>query len=389
MIRLADRMNRLGTESAFEVLARAKALEAEGRSVVHLEIGEPDFDTPENVVEAGVKALREGWTHYGPAAGLPQVREAVADEMKRTRGIDVGPEDVVVFPGGKPCMSYLMEALIQDGDDVIYPNPGFPIYESMIEFTGGRAVPLPLLEEKDFEFDAATVAELITPQTRLLILNSPCNPTGGVLSRDLLEAVAEIVKEKDVFVLSDEIYSRILYGEEFFSITQVPGMLERTCILDGFSKTYSMTGWRMGYGVMPVELAERITQIAINYNSCTASFSQIAGVEALTGDQTAVTKMVDAFDRRRKLIVDGLNALPGVSCRMPRGAFYVFPNIRETGLGAKELSSRLLDEAGVAVLPGTAFGAHGEGYLRLSFANSEENIEEALRRMGDFLKANA
>ena len=383
--RLADRMSRLGTESAFEVLARAKKLEAQGKHIIHLQIGEPDFDTPANVVEAGIKALREGWTHYGPAAGLPQLREAVAAEMRRTRGIEVAAENVVVFPGAKPCMSYLLEALIQEGDEVIYPNPGFPIYESMIRFTGGKAVPLPLLIENDFSFDVDAVEARITPKTRLLIINSPGNPTGGVVPRRTIEAVARLCIERNIFVLSDEIYSRVLYQPEYFSITQVPGMLERTCILDGFSKTYSMTGWRLGYGVMPTALAERLTQLAINYNSCVAGFTQLAGVEALTGDQSAVRSMVTEFDRRRKLIVAGLNAIKGVRCLEPRGAFYVFPSIVGTGMKARELADRLLNEAGVAVLPGTSFGAHGEGHLRLSFANSAANLELALERMRGLL----
>ena len=382
-IRFADRMSRLGTESAFEVLARAKALEAQGKDIIHLEIGEPDFETPPNVIEAGIQALRDGWTHYNPAAGLPQLREAVAAEMKRTRGIEVGPENVVVFPGAKPTMSYLLQALVQSGDEVIYPNPGFPIYESMIEFLGATAVPVPLLQERGFAFDAATIESLITPATRMIILNSPCNPTGGGLSRELLTEVAEIVqRHPQIFVLADEIYSRILYDDvSFFSITQVDGMLERTCILDGFSKTYSMTGWRLGYAVCPVEVAERLTQLAINYNSCTAAFTQIAGAEALTGDQSAVDAMVAEFDARRKIIVQGLNAIDGISCRMPVGAFYVFPDIRETGVDSRQLADRCLMEAGVAVLPGTAFGRYGEGFLRLSFAASREDIERALERI--------
>ncbi len=385
-LKFADRMNRLGTESAFEVLARAKALEADGKDIIHLEIGEPDYDTPANIVEAGAKALRDGFTHYGPAAGLPEFRQAIANEINQTRGIAVGPENVVVFPGAKPVMSYLMLALIGEGDEVIYPNPGFPIYESMIEFLGGKAVPLPLLEDKGFGFDAATVEALITDKTKLIILNSPGNPTGGALSDELLREVAEICKKHDVFVLADEIYSRILYGDtSFFSITKVDGMLDRTCILDGFSKTYSMTGWRLGYGVMPVALAERMTQIAINFNSCTASFTQIAGIEALTGDQGPVEEMVAEFEARSKLIVDGLNALPGVRCALPGGAFYVFPNIEGTGRDAATLANSILYDAGVAVLPGTAFGKHGEGFLRLSFANSRENISRALDRIAKVL----
>lgn len=384
--RFAARIGRLGTESAFEVLARAKALEAQGKSVVHLEIGEPDFDTPENVIDAAVGALRSGWTHYTPAAGIPEMREAIAKYTAATRKIDVSADNVVVFPGAKPTMSYLILALIDPGDEVIYPNPGFPIYESMIEFAGGKAVPLPLLEDHDFGFDASTVEKLITPKTKLLILNSPGNPTSGVLSKKLVTEVAELAKKHDIFVLSDEIYSRIVYdGQEVFSIASLPGMAERTCILDGFSKTYSMTGWRLGYGVMPKDIAQCLTKLAINFTSCTAAFSQKAGVEALTGSQVAVDRMVTEFDARRRLIVDGLNRLKGVRCRMPGGAFYAFPNITGTGMSSKDISNRLLNEAGVAVLPGTAFGKYGEGFIRLSFATSQTNIREALGRMERFL----
>jgi aspartate aminotransferase len=378
-------MGRLGTESAFEVLQRAKALEAQGKSIVHMEIGEPDFDTPSNVIDAAVGALKSGWTHYTPAAGIPQLRETIAAYTRKTRGIDVTAENVVVFPGAKPTMSYLILAMIDPGDEVIYPNPGFPIYESMIEFAGGKAVPVPLLEDRDFGFDASTVASLITPKTKMIILNSPGNPTGGVLSKELITEVAALAKKHDIFVLADEIYSRILYdGGKFFSITQVPGMFERTCILDGFSKTYSMTGWRLGWAVLPKEVAQRLTQLAINFTSCTAAFSQIAGVEALEGDQASVDRMCAEFDARRRLIVDGLNKIPGVRCRKPGGAFYVFPNISGTGLKSKEFSDRLLNEGGVAALPGTAFGRFGEGFLRLSFATSQDKIEEALERMAKF-----
>jgi aspartate/methionine/tyrosine aminotransferase len=382
----ASRMNRLGTETAFEVLARAKALEAQGRDIVHLEIGEPDFDTPENIIEAGVKAMRGGQTHYVAAAGMPELRDAVAAEMKRTRGLDVGRENVVVFPGGKPTMSYLILALINEGDEVIYPNPGFPIYESMIEFVGAKAVPLPLLEDQGFGFDAAAIEERITERTRMLIINSPGNPTAGVLEPELLDQVAEIAVKHNLFVLSDEIYSRLLFdGREHHSIATRPGMAERTCILDGFSKTYSMTGWRLGYGVMPEEVAQRVTQIGINFHSCTAAFTQLAGVEALTGPQDSVETMRSTFEGRRDFIVDGLNALPGFRCISPAGAFYAFPNIEGTGKPAKELADLILNEAGVAVLPGTAFGAHGEGFLRLSFANSRENIALALERIAGVL----
>lgn len=385
-IPLAERMGRLGTETAFEVLARAKALEAQGRDIIHLEIGEPDFDTPENIVEAGVKALRTGHTHYVPAAGIPELRDAVAAEMKRTRGLDATREQVVVFPGGKPTMSYLILALINEGDEVIYPNPGFPIYESMIEFVGAKAVPLPLTEDSGFGFSAEAIEERITDRTRMLIINSPGNPTAGVLEPELLDQVAEIAVKHDLFVLSDEIYSRLLFdGREHHSIATRPGMAERTCILDGFSKTYSMTGWRLGYGVMPEDVAQRVTQIGINFHSCTAAFTQLAGVEALTGPQESVETMRATFEKRRDFIVDGLNALPGVRCISPGGAFYAFPNIEGTGKNARELADTILNDAGVAVLPGTAFGAHGEGFLRLSFANSRENIAQALERIAGVL----
>jgi aspartate aminotransferase len=383
--RLAARMSRLGTESAFEVLARAKALEAQGRHVIHLEIGEPDFATPEAVVEAGVRALREGYTHYTPSPGIAPLREAVAAEMMRTRGLAVSPEQVVVTPGAKPILFFVLLALVDHGDEVICPDPGFPIYESMIRYAGGVVVPAALPEDNSFRLDFETLHRAVTPRTKLIILNSPANPTGGVLDQEDLRRIAEVVVEHDIFVLADEIYSRLIYDGEHHSIAGFPGMAERTIILDGFSKTYAMTGWRLGYGVMPLGLVPHISRLMVNSNSCTAGFTQLAGVEALTGDQTSVDRMRAEFRRRRDVIVAGLNALPGVRCAMPNGAFYAFPNITATGLTAKDLADRLLNEAGVATLAGTSFGPAGEGYLRLSYANSVENIQEALARMGNLL----
>ncbi|MFN3928549.1 MAG: pyridoxal phosphate-dependent aminotransferase, partial [Thermoflexus sp.] len=375
-MRLAQRMSRLGTETAFEVLARAKALEAQGKEIIHLEIGEPDFDTPAHIKAAAVRALDEGYTHYTPAAGIPALREAIADYIRRTRGIPVGPENVVVVPGGKPIMFFAILALVEEGDEVIYPNPGFPIYESMIRFVGGHPVPLRLRMDNEFRVDVEELARLITPRTRMLILNSPANPTGGVLTREDLAAIAELCLKHDLVVLSDEIYSRIIYEGEHVSIASFPGMLERTIILDGFSKTYAMTGWRLGYGVMPEPLAEALTRLMINSNSCTAAFTQIAGITALTGPQDDVDRMVAAFRERREVIVEGLNRIPGFRCLKPKGAFYAFPNIEGTGWPSRELAAYLLEEAGVAVLSGTAFGEYGEGFLRLSFANSVENIQK-------------
>ena len=380
-MKLAQRMSRLGTETAFEVLAKAKALEAQGREIIHLEIGEPDFNTPANVVEAGIAGLRNGQTHYTPAAGVLPLRQTIADEVAKTRGIPVHPDQVVVVPGGKPIMFYAMLALCEAGDEVIYPNPGFPIYESMIRFSGATAVPIPLRMENDFGLDVAELRSLITDRTRLIILNSPANPTGGVLSSADLAQVAETALDRGIPVLSDEIYCRILYEGEFASIASIPGMAEQTIILDGFSKTYAMTGWRLGYGVMPVELARQITKLMVNSNSCTAAFTQTAGIEALSGPQESVEAMVAAFRRRRDLIVDGLNRIPGFRCLTPKGAFYVFPNIEGTGRHSQELADMLLYEAGVAALSGTCFGAYGEGFLRFSYANSEENLAKALDRI--------
>jgi len=387
-MKLAERMQRIGVESAFEVLVRARALEAKGRSVIHLEIGEPDFPTPLHIVEAAKKALDDGWTHYGPTQGFPELREAIAAYISRTRKIRVGPEHVSVVPGGKPIIFFSMLALLEPGDEVIYPNPGFPIYESMIRFAGGKAVPYGLREDQDFDVNVDEVVQKISRHTRLIILNSPHNPTGGVMSRAALARLAAALAEREIFVLSDEIYSRLIYEGEHASLAQFPGMKDWTIILNGFSKTYAMTGWRMGYGVMRADLARQIALLMTNSNSCTASFSQVAGVEALRGPQDAVASMREEFRRRREVIVEGLNRIPGFRCRQPHGAFYAFPNIKQTGKTARELADALLSEAGVACLAGTAFGDWGEGYLRLSFANSVENIQKALERIEGWVKIN-
>lgn len=374
-------MSRLGTETAFEVLNRARALEKQGKDVVHLEIGEPDFDTPANVIEAGVNALHHGWTHYGPAAGLPELRQTIADYVSRTRNVPVSSEEVVVVPGGKPIIFFSILALIESGDEVIYPNPGFPIYESMVDYALGKAVPIPVREDRDFSIDTKELASLITDRTRLIILNSPHNPTGGVMTKkDVLE-VAEAIGDRNILILSDEIYSRLIYDGDHFSIMSVPGFKDRTILLDGFSKTYAMTGWRLGYGVMRPDLAKPLSRLVTNATSCTASFTQIAGIEALRGDQSSVDKMSDEFKHRRDVFVAGLNKIKGFSCRMSKGAFYAFPNITKTGWPSKKLADALLEDAGVAGLSGTAFGAYGEGYLRFSVANSLENLNKALTRI--------
>jgi aspartate/methionine/tyrosine aminotransferase len=380
-MKLAERMNRLGTETAFEVLVRARALEAQGRDIIHLEVGEPDFDTPANVIEAGADALRNGWTHYGPAGGQPDFKAAIADYLNRARGTNYNLDNIVVTPGGKPIMFFVILALLEAGDEAIYPNPGFPIYESMINFTGAKAVPAPIREEKGFALDVEELATLITPKTKLLIINSPSNPTGGVLSREEIARIAELAVENDLTVLADEIYAEILFEGEHVSIATMPGMAERTIILDGFSKTYAMTGWRLGYGAMPVDFAQVITKLMVNSNSCTSMAVQRAGLEALTGPQDDVREMVEAFRRRRTLIVDGLNAIDGITCNLPKGAFYVFPNITGTGMSSREFADYLLQEHGVAGIAGTSFGSYGEGYLRLSYANSDANLERALERV--------
>jgi aspartate aminotransferase len=378
---IAGRMSRLGTESAFEVLARARALERQGKEIIHLEIGEPDFDTPAHIREAAKRALDSGATHYGPAAGLPELREAIAKDVGATRNIPVTPEEIVVTPGAKPIMYFVITALVNPGDEVICPNPGFPIYESVINFVGGVPVPIPLREESGFGFDLAVLEQKASSRTKLIVINSPQNPTGGVLEHEQLGRIAEIAKHYRIPVLADEIYKSFLYDGEFVSITRFPGMKDLVIILDGFSKAYAMTGWRLGYGVMPPALAEHLTRLMVNSNSCTASFTQLAGIAALQGDQTPVAQMVAEFKRRRDLIVEGLNRLPGVSCRSPRGAFYVFPNVKALGRPSGEIAETLLNEAGVAALGGTAFGEYGEGHLRLSYANSEANLKMALERM--------
>lgn len=382
-IRLADGMHRIGTESAFAVMARARELEAQGKSVVHMQIGEPDFDTPAHIVDAGVHALHHGWTHYGAAQGDPELREAIASYIVASRGARYGADQVLVTPGGKPVMFFAIMALLQHGDEAIYPDPGFPIYRSMIEYTGARAVPAVLREENDFRLDVEELRTLVNERTRLLILNSPGNPCGNVLPKADLEAIAEIAIEHDLVVLADEIYSELQYDGEHVSIASIPGMTERTILLDGFSKTFAMTGWRLGYGLCPQELIEPLTTLMVNSASCTNVAAQRAAIAALTGSWDEVHAFRTAFQRRRKLIVDGLNSIPGLACVMPHGAFYAFPNISSFGMNSDEFASRLLDDFGVAAVSGTSFGDAGEGYIRLSYATSEANIEEALKRISD------
>ena len=379
---LAQSLARLGTETAFETLARAKALEAEGRRIIHLEIGEPDFPTAPHIVEAAAKALRDGHTHYCQAPGLPALREACAEHLSRHRGLEIDPGRVLVAPGAKPFLFFGVLATCDPGDEVLYPNPGFPIYESVIRWAGATPVPLPIVEERDFAFSADDLAARLTPRTKLIILNSPANPTGGIVDRALNAEIARILAEHDCWILSDEVYSELLYDAEHDTIAGHEGLLDRTILVDGFSKTFAMTGWRLGYAALPAELVEPVTRLLINSVSCTAPAVQLAGVAALQGPRTEVEAMLAEFRRRRDVIVPGLNALPGVSCVTPRGAFYAFPNVTGTGLDSRELAERLLLEAGVAVLSGTAFGEYGEGYLRLSYANSLEQLEEALVAMG-------
>ena len=387
-LRLAKRMERLGTETAFEVLVKAKALEAQGRDIIHLEIGEPDFDTPGNIIDAGCDALRKGFTHYGPSAGMMELREVIAQHVSETRRINVTPDEVVVVPGGKPIIFFSILALAEDGDEIIYPNPGFPIYESMINYVGAKAVPIRLREELDFRLDVDEFAGLITDRTKLVIVNSPHNPTGGVLEKKDIDAIAHAIGDRNIMVLSDEIYSQLIFEGEEHSIMSIDGMKERTILLDGFSKTYAMTGWRMGYGVMRADLATHISRLMTNSNSCTASFTQVAGIEALRGPQKSVNAMRAEFKKRRDVMVGGLNKIKGFSCRVPHGAFYVFPNITKTGWPSKKLADALLEDAGLAALSGTAFGSFGEGYLRFSVANSIENIEKALDRIDAWTKEN-
>ena len=380
-MKLAQKMSRIGTESAFEVLARARALEKQGRNIIHLEIGEPDFPTPAHIVEAGKRALDEGWTKYGPTQGFPEIREAIASYISRTRKITVGAENVCVVPGGKPIMYFVMTALLEAGDEVVFPDPSFPIYESLIHFLGATAVGVPVVESRGFSFDLETLKRSLSDRTKLVILNSPANPTGGVIPKDDIAQMAALLRDRDLIVMSDEIYSRIWYESEPTSISSYDGMLDKTVILDGFSKTYSMTGWRLGYGVMPTWLAAAVVQLMVNSNSCTASFSQRAGIAALEGPQDCVTAMVGEFRRRRDAIVKGLNTIPGFRCAVPAGAFYAFPNVSGTKLETKALADLLLNEAGVACLDGTAFGQHGAGHLRFSYANSLDNILEAIERI--------
>jgi aspartate/methionine/tyrosine aminotransferase len=387
-LRLARRMAHLGTETSFEVLAKARELEAEGREIVHLEIGEPDFDTPPNIVQSAVEALHRGLTHYCPSAGVPELRAAIAEEVGSRRGASVSPEEVVVTPGGKPILFFAMLALVEAGDEVIYPNPGFPIYESMIGFLGAKPVPLRLREEMDFRLDPAELRKAIGPRTRLIILNSPHNPTGAVLTRGDVEEIASIVGGHRPMVLSDEIYSRLIFEGEHRSLFSYPELRDRVLLLDGFSKSYAMTGWRLGYGVMRADLARQITRLIGNSNSCTAPFIQMAGVEALRGQQESVAGMCEEFKRRRDYFVERINRIPGFRCTVPRGAFYMFPNSSGTGWKSRPLAEALLQEAGVAALSGTAFGANGEGYLRFSIANSLENIRRGLDRVEAWAEKN-
>jgi aspartate/methionine/tyrosine aminotransferase len=376
--RLADRMSRLGTESAFEVLARAKAMEAAGHKIIHLEIGEPDFPTAGHIVEAGVEALRAGHTHYVPAPGIPALREAVAAFLDRTGRLETTPDRVIVTPGAKPIMFFTILALANEGDEVLYPDPGFPMYESITSFAGAVPVPVPLREGNDFRIDTDELARLVTGRSKLLIINSPHNPCGSALTREDCEAIADIALRNDLTVLTDEVYWAIRYGAKHASVLDVDGMADRTILLDGWSKTFAMTGWRLGFGVFPPALVEPITRLAINSVSCTSAFSQYAAIAALEGPWQPVANMVAEFSRRRELMVTGLNQIRGISCLPPQGAFYVFPDITQTGLSSGELAADLLRDAGVAVLPGTAFGSWGEGFLRLSYANSPDNLKSAL-----------
>lgn len=385
-MRFAKRMDLLGTETAFEVMARAKALEAQGKDIIYLQIGEPDFPTPRHIIEAGVEALRRGETHYSPAAGIMPLRQAITEDVQARRGVLPNPKQVVVTPGAKPIMYFVITACVDSGDEVIYPNPGFPIYESVIRFVGGTPVPLPLREENDFRFDHDEFRSLVSDKTKLIIINSPQNPTGGILTKEDNDVIADVARERDILVLTDEVYKNIIYEGEHHSLYSYPDMHDRTILLDGFSKTYAMTGWRLGFGVMPEELAQKVEKLMINSNSCTATFSQYAAIQALKGPTDEVDAMVEKFRQRRDFIVKGLNELPGVSCISPKGAFYVFPNIKELRISSQDLEHKLLYEANVAVLSGTAFGKYGDGYLRFSYANSVENIGRALERMSGFLK---
>ena len=378
---LSKLVQRAGTETAFEVLAKAKELERQGKKIIHFEIGEPDFNTPENVKKAGVNAINENYTHYSPTQGILGLRETVANYISKTREIKVSPGEVMITPGGKDVIFSTALAILNEGDEAIYPNPGYPIYESAIRLAGAKPVPMPLLEENDFAFDREQFKKLVTPKTKLIIINSPGNPTGGILSLQDLEIIAEVAIKNDIVVLSDEIYSRILYDGEFHSLASLPGMKERTVILDGFSKTYAMTGWRLGYAVANNEIIDGLKKIAVNSFSCVAAFVQIAGIEALNGPQDEPERMRKEYETRRNLIVSGLNEIPGISVKVPKGAFYVFPNIKKTGNKSKEVAEYLLNEAGVATLSGTSFGEYGEGYIRFSYATSQENIKLGLEKV--------
>ncbi len=382
---LAERMSRLGTETAFEVLARAKAMEAAGRDIVHLEIGEPDFDTPRNIIDAAIKALNSGFTHYGPSAGMPEVRKVFAEFLTKDRGVEVKPENIVITPGAKPILFFSILALVNKGDEVIYPNPGFPIYESVINFVGAKPVPIPLREDKAFSYDLEEMKQLVNDRTKLIIVNTPHNPTGGVLTAKDMQGIAELAKKHDAWILSDEVYSKMVYDGKHVSIYDYPEVMDRTILLEGHSKTYAMTGWRLGYAAMPAELAAHISKLQTNSNSCTSSFTQMAGVEALTGPQDASIRMMAEFKARRDMFVEGLNGIPGFKCLKPSGAFYVFPNITGTGMKSKQIEEFLLDKAGVAGLSGTSFGKYGEGYLRFSYANSQANLRKALDKISKAL----
>jgi aspartate/methionine/tyrosine aminotransferase len=385
-MRLADRMAGIGSETAFEAAARARALEATGRRVIHLELGEPDFDTPANVRAVAQRALDEGWTHYGPPLGIPALREAIASDATARKGFAVSPDNVAVVPGGKPVMFFALLALAQAGDEVVYPDPGFPIYESMARYVGATPVPSAITQANDFRVDLDQLERLVTPRTRLLILNSPANPTGGVFTRDDVERVASLVlRHPELTVLADEIYGRIVHDGEHVSIASLPGLADRTIVLDGFSKTYAMTGWRMGYAILPPALVEPFSKLIINSVSCVSSFSQVAAVEALTGPQDGVDSMVREFRARRELVVEGLNRIPGIECAMPAGAFYVFPRVSGTGMDGATFADRLLTERGVCVLSGTAFGRVGAGHVRISYATSREHLAEAIEQIAAFV----
>ena len=386
-MKLAQRMSRLGTETAFEVLAKAQQLEAQGKHIIHLEIGEPDFETPANIVEAGRQALSEGFTSYNPSPGYDDLKDAIAKDISKSREISVKKENVIVTPGGKPIMFFIILAMIENGDEVLYPNPGFPIYESMIEFCGGKAVPMRLHEKTSFNLDIEEVKGQISSKTKLMIINSPNNPCGSVIDKENLEALSELAKENDITVLSDEIYSRFLYEGSHHSIASFPDMIDRTVILDGYSKTYAMTGWRIGYGVFPDDLVEPISRLVTNSVSCTASFTQRAAIEATDGPQEDSNRMVEEFKKRRSIVVEGLNNIKGIKCAIPSGAFYAFPNVEGTGMSSSDFANKVLEEAGVAVLAGESFGKYGTGHIRISFANSTENLVAAIDRIQKFVES--